>query len=518
MREMQEALLLSQAEEARTGGRVNAAIQLFNRLLAINPDHAEGLRGQALALRSIGNRAQAIEFLARAVALRPEEGAWHFDLAQLLEARQDLAGAFVSYVNAEHLDPSDARAPGRIAMLARRLRDYDASRAAAGRALALEPNQPRALLALSDDAADAGRLEEAEDLARRVAETCRSQIFKAMAWHRIGRIHERAGRHAEAFAAHTRANEIKASTKTATKAINTPILPFEPSLNYAERYKAWARERYDDGIPAPVVLCGFVRCGTTMVEQMLAAHPRIATSDEMPLFAPVRAQLEKMWKLQSQVNAGADPLESLTEGQVRKLRGVYRGVLEHSAGEGGALGVAPPEGVVLVDKHALRTLDLGLLNRLFPEARVIFMVRDPRDVCLSAFTQDFVVNATMARFLSMETTVRFYERVMRFWLALREMLTIDVLEVRYEDLVRDFGTWGPRIVEFAGVEWEESVGRFHDMARERAVRTASYRAVTEPLNDRSIGRWKNYREQLAPVLERLEPYVEAFGYEPTGSA
>ncbi len=105
-----------------------------------------------------------------------------------------------------------------------------------------------------------------------------------------------------------------------------------------------------------------------------------------------------------------------------------------------------------------------------------------------------------------------YAKVMGFWLRLREMLSIGVLEIRYEDLVGDFDRWGARLVEFAGLEWDDAIGTFHEGARERVVRSASYEAVTERVHTRSVGRWACYADRLAPVLERLAPFVEAFGY------
>jgi hypothetical protein len=93
-------------------------------------------------------------------------------------------------------------------------------------------------------------------------------------------------------------------------------------------------------------------------------------------------------------------------------------------------------------------------------------------------------------------------------------VTFGTFEVRYEELVRGFEAQTRRIAGFAGLEWTDAVYRFDDAARSRTVRSASYTAVTQGINDRSIGRWRAYRAHLGPVLDAVRPVVEAYGYDP----
>jgi len=174
----------------------------------------------------------------------------------------------------------------------------------------------------------------------------------------------------------------------------------------------------------------------------------------------------------------------------------------------------PNAGITAIDKQPMRLLDIGIVQRLFPRARMVVMIRDPRDVCLSALFQNFDPNPAMARFLKVETTGRFYAEVMSFWLEMRGMITMPWMEIRYEELVRDFERVTKKLAAFLGVEWTEAVNRFDEAARNRAVTSASYNAVTEKINDRSMGRWKAYRHHLGPVIEAVRPIVSAYGYEP----
>jgi hypothetical protein len=174
---------------------------------------------------------------------------------------------------------------------------------------------------------------------------------------------------------------------------------------------------------------------------------------------------------------------------------------------------ARERGLKVVDKHPLRILDLGLANLLFPGAKAIVLIRDPRDCCLSCFFQDLGLTPVSARFLRLETLGEVYATIMGLWLGMREKLTIDTLQIRYEDLVTDFEPGARRLVEFVGEPWTDDVLQFHKKAAKRAINTPSYQAVTEKVNTRAVGKWANYETHLDPLLPHVRPFLEAFGYE-----
>ena len=513
MDEQQEYMMLSQADAARQQGDLPTAYKLLARVVEESPSNFEARRGLAVLMSMFGSYDDAIGHMRTVLDSYPGVARWHFDLGQMLEASGRLEEAMGSFARAEELDPSESLYPGRIAMLSRRLRDGAGCREAAERALRLNPHEHRALIALAKEAMRQGDLEEAEGRARTVVEHAEEPIIQATGWHEVGRVLEERGEHDEAFDAHMSANRLKLGMSFSREAMRSKVLMHFPGyLGHGDapaRYKAWGAKRYDDGIPAPVVLAGFPRSGTTLAEQILAAHPGLATCEEHTLCAPVRAEMDTMFGKKAMVRPILELLDGLSDDQVRRLRRLYRdGLVRHV-----------PEGLrerTLVDKHPFRTLDLGLMNRIFPEARVITMIRDPRDVCLSSLFQDFNVNPGVVRLFSLPLCADWYAKVMGFWLKVRPLLSLEVLEVRYEDLVTDFETWARRMVEFAGVEWDERVLRFHAEAGERVVRSTSYEAVTEGVHTRAIGRWKRYAQKLEPIMERLAPFVEAFGYEAGG--
>ncbi len=139
-------------------------------------------------------------------------------------------------------------------------------------------------------------------------------------------------------------------------------------------------------------------------------------------------------------------------------------------------------------------------------------LRDPRDACLSCFMQRFQLNDAMANFLDLAETARTYAAVMGLWLHYREALPLAWHEYRYEDLVEDFEGELRRVLDFIGAGWHDDVARYREKTGRPAVTTPSYGQVTRPLYKSAIGRWRAYRDELAPVLPTLEPLVAAFGY------
>jgi hypothetical protein len=175
-------------------------------------------------------------------------------------------------------------------------------------------------------------------------------------------------------------------------------------------------------------------------------------------------------------------------------------------------GVAEPRAEVLLDKNPSPTALLHLWLRVFPELKVIVALRDPRDVIISCYFQNLMLNTTNANFLSLERTVRHYADLMDVWLRLRELGGFDWIETRYEVIVGNVEAEGRRITEFLGLPWHPQQANYHETARQKFVFAPTYNDVTKPVYQRAVGRWQRYADALAPVQERLAPYCRAFGY------
>ncbi|HEY6228814.1 MAG TPA: sulfotransferase, partial [Verrucomicrobiae bacterium] len=172
----------------------------------------------------------------------------------------------------------------------------------------------------------------------------------------------------------------------------------------------------------------------------------------------------------------------------------------------------PIAGRVHLDKNPPMTLVLPGLLRLLPETKILFAVRDPRDVVVSCFMQFLPINPNSVCFLTLERTAQRYANDMTVWRKLREVIDSPFLELKYEDAVANLEREARRALAFLDLPWEESVLKYRERLKTKAVGSPTYEAVSQPLYTRAIGRWKNYEEFLQPILPILEPSITAFGY------
>jgi len=299
--------------------------------------------------------------------------------------------------------------------------------------------------------------------------------------------------------AHTlRTGELKAGTPHLLEP-DAEILPRAKARISEADYRDWPHLKAPDASQSPVFVVGFPRSGTTLLEQMLDAHPRLQSMDERPFFNILANQLDDI---------GVKVPEDLRRLDQRDCDELRKGYLTMACSK-----VPRRWDARLVDKNPLNMLWLPMIHRMFPEAQFILALRHPCDVILSCYMQNFRAAVLAAASLSLGRLASAYVAAMRSWLHHVDVFKPNVFVSRYEDLVTDTLGQTHKIASFLGLEDADSMLNFAARAREKGyIKTPSYTQVIEPINRQGIGRWQRYREYLEPVLPILEPILEHWDY------
>jgi tetratricopeptide (TPR) repeat protein len=354
----------------------------------------------------------------------------------------------------------------------------------------------------------ASQLPEAETTLRSFVNSPKTDpLTRVRGWYELGLVLDRARRYDEAMTAFQHAKSIsrpRAEKELAIQGNMQQRLARQGNQITADTLRQWRDSGVQGESPYRLsVLCGHPRSGTTLLEQVLDAHPDMVSSEETMIFQNEAFSTIFKSALSDQMfeTLGSASLEA-----IQKARTNYFRFTERFLGQ-------PLGGRLLIDKNPSLTPLIPAITRIFPETRFLIALRDPRDVVLSCFMQHLPINPISATYLTLADTVNEYASVMGFWLAIKEKMAAPWLEVRYEDMVADLDTVARRTLEFLDMPWDERVLAFNQHAKGKIVRSPTYADVGKPIYKTSQGRWRNYQKYLEPHLAQLEPFVKAFGYE-----
>jgi len=283
------------------------------------------------------------------------------------------------------------------------------------------------------------------------------------------------------------------------------VCPLERIAPHLDAAPSWCTDAAFASAPSaetsPIFIVGFPRSGTTMLEQMLDAHPNLRSMDERTHLAELADRIADMPGMRY-----PDDLGRLDEAACASLRAIYWSRVAET--------VRLDVGQRLVDKNPLNVLHLPLIRRLFPNARILLALRHPCDVVLSCYMQGFRLPAFVVLCSTLERLARGYANTMRIWDRHAKLLEPTWLSVRYEDVVAEPESALGRVARFIGIDDITPMLAFDAHARRKGhIATPSYSQVVEPLNATAVNRWRRYATHLDPVLPRLRPAMEAFGYD-----
>jgi tetratricopeptide (TPR) repeat protein len=482
-------------------GRPDEGLKLLLRAKRLAPTDV-GLRNAiGLCLNRLGRPAEAIAEFDGAIALDPGFAPAHANRGNSLVALAKLVEARAAFETAVAADPENVIALAGLAALAQRRGDAAEARALAERALARAPGFPDAAMTLAAAEIAERRPADAEARLRSLLADPRLPPFeRATAGGLLADALDAQRRFAEAFAAYGEANRQLQDFHRPEYAGRQTTLGLVRELTaYLEGKSFPPGPRRDRPSPARihVFLAGFPRSGTTLLEQVLEEHPDVTTLAEKEcMIDGARALMTNPFRFDAFCRLPDDKLDP------------YRAAYWKRVAEEGV----DPAGRVFVDKHPFHMFKLPLIARLFPEAKVLFAHRDPRDTVLSCFRHRFLMSDPIYQLLTLEGAADLFDATMAFEQASEAAFDFRPLACALEALIADFDGETQRICDYLGIEWSEGMRDFAAHVGSRGVFTPSSAQLAQGLNARGVGKWRDYEAEMAPVLPRLQPWVERFAY------
>ena len=483
-------------------GLIDRAHQAFVRACELGPDSPEALNGLGLCLTMMGRPKDAMVAFDHGLAVAPGTLFLILHRAQALENVGRLRESQAALEHVIAAEPENARALEQLASLCVRRGDMKAARDYATRALKVVSPLPAAMIALA-----------AADLADRKYEAVRQAMIPLGTEPRIGPVNQSIAlgllgdaldgldRPQEAFAAYTAAREaLRGPMQAMLQGAESAVARVRRLTEYFRScpIEPWRADPAKAMGPTHVFLVGFPRSGTTLLEQALASHPDIRTMEEVDCLGETVGEY-------FYAADGMARFAALGEDELAALRAAYW----RRVAEAGIAADRP----VFVDKMPLNSVHQGMIARLFPAARILFALRDPRDVVLSCFRRRLVMTAHMYELSTLDGAAAFYDAVMTLSMLYREKLGLPTLDLKHEDMIADFDGETRRVCDFLGLEWRPSMRNFAADAKDRDIKTPSAMQVVRGLNKDAAGQWRRFAGPLAPILPGLAPWAARFGYE-----
>lgn len=485
-------------------GRLDEALRLLQRAVAIAPEDLGARNALAICLQRVNRPAEALTHIEILLKQHPNLAFLHANKGNALIALGALGNAQRAHLRAVELEPNNLAAIASLASIATHRGEHAEARRWAEQALNLAPGYPDAVLSLAAAELAGGATSTAEKLLHHLIVDHRAGEWdRARASGLLGDVLDVAGRYPAAFDAYAGCNE-RLQRLHREFAGGTAVSDYARALTAAIGRlgpEAWPKNDASTSAEEPathVFLIGFPRSGTTLLEVLLDGNPGVVSLEEHELLTEgVLKFMREPVDLKTLANAEAKTLE--------ELRAAYW--------QGARAAGAQIAGKIFIDKHPLNTLKLPLIAKLFPRAKILFAVRDPRDVVLSCFRRRFKMNPAMYQLLTLQGAASLYDAVMEFAQCARPVLNLDWRVVRYESLMANFDAEIAEICRFLGIEVSANLGDFAERVQAREHATPSTAQLSRGLDRSGIGHWRRYEASLAPVLPTLERWCLEYGYE-----
>ena len=506
-------------------GNVRDAEKIYRDVLLRDPSNVDALRllaGVAMRAKQWGD-AEAL--LERALELAPDFYQGWFDLGLARQEQDKTAEAIDAYQQVIRLEPDRPQGYVSVGTVKAMIGAHDEAMEQFQAALQREPSHFGALSGMghvlktigSQDEAienyrecvrqnpDHGETwwsmanlktfrftdEEIEIMATRAARESLVEEQRANFFFALGKAYEDKQDYDQAFEYYARGNENRRDRES-----------YDPvqTVDLHDRFiRTFSREFFDErrgagcDSNAPILIVGLPRSGSTLFEQILASHPDVEGTHELPDLGRVARSVGLG---REDRKAYPEAMTLLSNEELKQAGEEYLRRTERHRELG------TPR---FTDKLPNNFVHVGFLELALPNARVINAKRHPLDSCLGAFKQLFARGQpfTYDQFEIAEFYIE-YQRIMDHW---HEVLPGRVLDVQYENVVDDLETQVRRILEYCDLPWNDACLRYYE--NERAVKTASSEQVRKPIYSSAKHRWRHYEKHLGPMIEVLEPILQS---------
>lgn len=475
------------------------ALAAIDMAIKLAPNQAAFKLNKIMLLERVGQLESALSLGAKLIATGIKDKKMIVALAAFFNRHQEFKNVEKCYRKALAMDPDDQQLLLNLATVVLFLGDLEeaetlSTKALRGNELDSEVHFFRSHLRKQSKISN-----HIDELKRFNNRAFQDPVRKAKAIYALAKELEDCGEYSESF----KLREVGAKTYRRTLNYN-----LNEDLNFVRAI----RETYDTQLirtqlkhqhkrnqsKSPIFVVGLPRSGTTLLERVISSHSKVTAAGELTYFSRLMSAGIEALKLSPSLTR-SQMVSSSYQLDFYKLGQEYLNACQNLA-----IGKAH-----FVDKFPQNALYVGLIHLALPEAKILLLERHPLDVCYSVYKQLFTDAFHFS--YDLEELAEYYHEhqlLMSHW---QQVLPEVVKTVRYEDLVKELELSAKSVVDFCGLDWEESCLEFHK--NKQASTTASASQVRQKVYSSSIGMWKNYKKELQPLITKLESYGCLDGWE-----
>jgi len=437
----------------KTQNKLEDAVKIYEKAASINPNHADILINLGATYKEVGQPDKAIESLLKSIQLKPGNDSAYYVLGGVYKDIGNFEKAILSFEKSLEIQPDNISALAELVSC----RQYNHIG--------------------HDD------IVKCETL---LASSKTTESETAHLHFTLGKIFNDVKLYDRAFHHYQQANLIRHRTARLNynefrNAIDSVIHSFPDNFQDQAGFQGSISDM-------PVFIIGMPRSGTSLVEQIIASHPQIHGAGELD---GIKTAIRSILALKEPNESIPDLCKRLDADHITELTDDYFKLLLQENNK---------EVMRASDKYPQNFLALGWIALLFPRARIIHCIRHPLDTCLSIYFQNFKDEHMYANDLAeLGQYYCEYERLMKHW---QQVIPLKMHELHYEELINEPESTTRQLIDFLGLEWDDSCLSFHKTPR--AVKTASSWQARQPIYNKSMQRWRNYEPFLKPLIESLD--------------